>query len=131
MKSGFSLLELIFAIVIIALISSFAIPKFLDTKDSATVSTLKRDVATTITSIQTYYLSNGSKIDKISDAITLNSKNWVIEDLKVTDKDSCLTIEVKDEAGVKIIDLVVDEQKDGICVKIRDAGITSAKYNLM
>lgn len=131
MKSAFSLLELIFAIVIIALISSFAIPKFLDTKDSASVSTIKRDVSTAITSIQSYYLSNGSKIDKISDAITLNSSNWTIENLKATDKNSCLTIEVKDEAGKKIIDLVVDEEKDGICSKIRDSGITSAKYDLM
>ncbi|MEZ4693279.1 MAG: type II secretion system protein [Aliarcobacter sp.] len=33
MKNGFFLLELIFAIVILGIIASFAVPKYLDTKD--------------------------------------------------------------------------------------------------
>jgi len=45
MKNAFSLLELIFAIVVIGIISSFAIPKYLDTKNSAVVSTIKRDIS--------------------------------------------------------------------------------------
>jgi general secretion pathway protein G len=72
MKSAFSLLELIFAIVILGIVASFAIPKFLDTKDTALVSTLKRDVNTAINSIQSYYLLN-QKIDNISDAMTINN----------------------------------------------------------
>ena len=71
LKKGFSLLELIFSIVIIGIIASFAIPKYLDTRDSAVVSTIKRDISSATTSIQSYHLING-KVDKISDAITLN-----------------------------------------------------------
>ena len=44
MKFAFSLLELIFVIVVLGIIASFAIPKFIDTKDSALVSTIKRDI---------------------------------------------------------------------------------------
>ena len=68
MKSAFSLLELIFAIVILGIVASFAIPKYIDTKDSALVSTIKRDINTAVSSIQSYYLLN-QKIDKISDAM--------------------------------------------------------------
>ena len=46
MKSAFSLLELIFAIVILGIIASFAVPKLMDTKDSALISTIKRDINT-------------------------------------------------------------------------------------
>ena len=58
MKSAFSLLELIFAIVILGIVASFAIPKYIDTKDSALVSTIKRDLNTAVSSLQSYYLLN-------------------------------------------------------------------------
>lgn len=129
MKKGFSLLELIFAIVVIGIIASFAIPKYLDTRDSAVVSTIKRDVSATITSLQSYHLVNGA-IDKISDAITLNSTNWTIEDKKVTDIKNCLSLEIKSAEGVSTLELDVDDEKDGICSKIRESGLTSKTYNL-
>ncbi len=81
MKNAFSLLELIFSIVILSIIASFAVPKYLNTKDYALASTIKRDVISLTTSLQSYYLLN-RKIDKISDAITLNSTNWEISDKK-------------------------------------------------
>ena len=48
MKPAFSLLEIIFVIVIFGIVASFAVPKFMDTKDSAQVTTIKRDVNTAI-----------------------------------------------------------------------------------
>ena len=75
MKKGFSLLELIFAIVVIGIIASFAIPKYLDTRDEAVASTIQRDLATATTSIQTYYLTNRS-ISDITEAVQLNTNNW-------------------------------------------------------
>ncbi len=130
MKNGFSLLELIFAIVILGIIASFAVPKYLETKDSALVSTIKRDVDTAINSIQSYYLLN-QKIDKLSDSMNLNSVNWTIEDLKMSDKNSCLSLEVKTTDGIKTIELAVDTTKDTtICKKIRDAGLVTKSYEL-
>ena len=131
MKSAFSLLELIFVIVILGIIASFAIPKFVDTKDSALASTIKRDLNTTISSVQSYYLFN-QRIDKISDAISLNSTNWTIEDLKLTDKNSCLTLEIKTpQSGSKYIDVIVDTAKTTkICKKIQDAGLVTVTFEL-
>jgi type II secretory pathway pseudopilin PulG len=45
MKKGFSLLEIIFIITIIAIISVFAIPKLFDNIDRANIVKLKADVA--------------------------------------------------------------------------------------
>jgi general secretion pathway protein G len=128
MKKGFSLLELIFAIVVIGIIASFAIPKYLDTRDSALVSTLKRDISTATTSIQSYHLQNGS-ISKISDAVTLNTTNWTIEDLKITYKDNttdCAIIEVKESK----LNLTVSADAGDICKKLDEAGIKTTSYDL-
>ena len=130
MKSAFSLLELVFAIVVLGIVASFAVLKYLDTKDTALVSTLKRDVGTAVTSIQSYYLLN-QKIDKISDALTLNDTNWTVTDTKLTDKNSCLSLEVKTTSGIKSLELVVDSAKTTtICKKIADAGIVTTSYAL-
>lgn len=127
MKSAFSLLELIFAIVVLGIVASFAIPKYIDT---ALVSTIKRDINTAISSIQGYYLLN-QKIDKISDALSLNDTNWIITDTKLTDKNSCLSLEVKTTGSTKSLELIVDTTKTTtICKKIIDAKIVSASYEL-
>lgn len=131
MKSAFSLLELIFAIVILGIIASFAVPKLMDTKDSALISTIKRDINTSINSIQSYYLLN-QKIEKISDIMNINDTNWIISDLKMQDKNSCLSLEVKtSDLGNKTIELTVDDTKEiTICKKLRDAGLISKTYEL-
>ena len=133
MKKGFSLLELIFAIVVIGIIASFAIPKYSDTRDSALVSTIKRDISTATTSIQSYHLQNGS-ISKISDAVTLNTTNWTISDSKITYQDNekdCVTLEVKeDDNSKKILALTVDSTAGTICKKLDEEGIKSTNYEL-
>ena len=131
MKSAFSLLELIFAIVILGIVASFAIPKYIDTKDSALVSTIKRDLNTAVSSLQSYYLLN-QKIEKISDVLTINETNWTLTDTKLSDKNLCLFLEIKtSDSDNKSIEVVVDTQKDTtICKKIREAKIVTASYEL-
>lgn len=131
MKSAFSLLEIIFVIVIFGIVASFAVPKLLDTKDSAQATTIKRDINTAINSIQSYYLLN-KKIDKISDTMTISSDNWIIEDLKISDNSSCVSLEVKtSSSGSKTIELVVDSEKEtNVCKKIVNSGISSKTYEL-
>ena len=131
MKSAFSLLELVFAIVILGIVASFAIPKYIDTKDSALVSTIKRDVNTAVNSIQSYYLLN-QKIDKISDAINVNETNWTLSDTKITDKNECLSLEVKtSDEGNKSLELALDDTKTAnICVKLIASGLENTTYEL-
>ena len=131
MKNAFSLLELIFAIVILGIVASFAVPKYLDTKDSALVSTIKRDVSTAVSSIQSYFLLK-QKIEKIDDAINLNETNWTKTDTKITDKNSCLSLEIKtSDTDVKSLDLTIDDtQTSDICVKVKASGLETTTYPL-
>lgn len=130
MKNAFSLLELIFVILIISIIASLAVPKFLDTRATAQTSTIKRDISTAISSIQSYYLING-KIDNISEAISLNNSVWEIETKKAVFKDSeneCIVLEIKAES--KQIDLSINENAGTLCQKISNEGISSSTYKL-
>lgn len=130
MKSAFSLLELIFAIVILGIIVAFAVPRFMDTKDSALVSTIKRDINTAINSIQSYYLLN-QKIDKISDSMNISDANWNIEDLKISDKNGCLSLEINKTKTPITLDLKVDTAKtSSICTKIKDSGLVTKSYEV-
>jgi prepilin-type N-terminal cleavage/methylation domain-containing protein len=53
MKKSFTLIELIFVIVIIGLLASFAVPKFLQTKESASAASAKSVVSSVRTAIET------------------------------------------------------------------------------
>ncbi len=129
MRKGFSLLELIFAIVIIGIIASYAIPKYMNTKDHALATTIKNDIVTIISSIQTYYLIN-RKIEKISDTIIVNELNWTIEDKKITfqdKKNDCAVIEV---ANAKII-LTITPGTSNVCKQLGSIGIKSQEIDLI
>ena len=131
MKKSFSLIELIFAIVIIGIIASFAIPKYLNTKSKAEVSTIKRDVSTISTSIQVYYLSN-QNITKITDAVVVNSTYWDISDKKVTYKDGsndCLSLEIKTDDGT-YLQQTITVSAGTTCVELSNSGITTQRFDL-
>lgn len=81
MKNGFSLLEIIFVVVIIGIIATIGLPKLSNLGSDARASTVVQDVSTLKSNLQSYYLIN-QKINKISDVVGLNSKVWKIEDLK-------------------------------------------------
>lgn len=129
MKKGFSLLELIFAIVIIGIIASFAIPKYMDSRNSALASTIKRDIVTATTSIQSYYLVN-RKIEKISDALTLNTINWTITDKKITFADNgtnCIDLEVKDST----VSITITKDAGNVCKALEELGVKDLDIDLI
>lgn len=127
---AFTLLELIFSIVIISIVSSIAIPKFMDIRNDAMASTIKSDINTIITSIQTSYLING-KVDKISDIITLNNSIWNVQDKKVIFKskeNNCIIIEILEEDDN--IQVTINEDASSTCEKLKELGISSRIYTL-
>ncbi|MEZ4693280.1 MAG: hypothetical protein R2837_04640 [Aliarcobacter sp.] len=49
----------------------------------------------------------------------------------MSDKNSCLSLEVKTTNGIKSIELIVDTTKETtICKKIRDSGLVTKSYEL-
>lgn len=125
---AFSLLEIIFVIVMIGLIASIAVPKLFNTKTDALVNTLKQDIATVTSSIQSYYLVH-SKIDEISDAVELNSAIWEIETEQISyyeDEEVCVTVTLEKEA----LEVNINEEVGTICQKLYDKGVRSIRYAL-
>lgn len=130
MKQAFSLLELVFVLVILALIGSYAIPKFMNTKDAAVITTVKRDVTTILNSIQSQYLLDGN-IKNISDTIKINSSNWFFENNSIVYKSNnsnCITIHI-DKASQKL-KLNINETNDTICTKLKQSGIENSSIDL-
>ncbi len=128
MKKGFSLIELIFAIVIIGIIATVGIPKLLSLNTKASVSTISQDANSILSSVQSYYIVN-KKIDKITDAISLNSSVWNIEDKTVKYMENgkeCINITVVNDTVV----LTIDANAGSICKELKAKGINNTTLPL-
>ena len=127
-KRAFSLIELIFIIAVLAIIAAVAVPRLMDSKSNALATSIKQDIATITTSIQSYHMLN-SGVDKISDAVILDTTRWEIEDKKVlykVDAQTCITIAV---SGTKLT-VAVENSSSDICQKIADFGIVNQSLEL-
>ena len=127
-KKAFSLLEMVFAVVIIGVIASVAMPKLFETKNEAMISTIKQDVVTVTSAIQGHYMLN-KKVEKISDVVSLNNSIWDIEEksLIFKEKDStCLEIILSNYE----LEVSINEDVGTICTKLYEKGIVNTVYSL-
>ncbi len=130
MKQAFSLLELVFVLVILAIIGSYAVPKYMNTRDVAVVTTVKRDITTIVNALQTQYLASG-KIDDISKFVTINNKNWNVSKNKmwynVANKE-CISITLNEASAT--IEVKINKDIDKICKKLRESGVKDSSFDL-
>jgi len=127
-KKGFSIIELIFVIAVLGIIAAVAVPRLMDTRSSAIVSTVKQDISTITTSIQSYYMIN-NKIDKISDSVNINTTTWDVSDSIVqfiSDEKVCISIEIVSNQ----LNLIINNDSSTICEKIYESGIRDITYEL-
>jgi len=81
MRKGFSMIELIFVIVIIGILAAIAIPKFASTSMEAEVSSVKNATKTYIQTAGGYITKNGSTT--ATEIVPTPEKGWSVESSSV------------------------------------------------
>ncbi|MDP2077721.1 MAG: prepilin-type N-terminal cleavage/methylation domain-containing protein [Sulfuricurvum sp.] len=113
-RSGFTMIELIFVIVILGILAAVAIPKLTATRDDAKIAKVQSDASTVITDLGNYYTSKGSFTGATAATVTnvmfgtaaaptdktgnIVGTPWTITDGTTT----CLTIAVTAEGNVTV-----------------------------
>ena len=131
-KKAFSLIELIFVISILGIIASVAVPKLMDSRSGAIVTTIKQDITTISTAIESYYMLNNG-ISKIENSVHINKTVWKVSDKKIeylTDDNTnlCLSLAVTNNKLVLNID---ENSQNKICQKLLSSGVVDFSHDLL
>jgi len=92
-KNAFTMIELVFTIVIIGILAAVAVPKLAATRDDARVSTCMNDARGFMQELTAYYTANGdlALISKITNLpVEVISGNGFILDLDMSKKDGSM-----------------------------------------
>jgi len=113
-RNGFTLLELLFVLTIVALLAGIAVPMFGSSIDRARESALKEDLRAFRKAIDDYYADAGKYPDEISALIQKRYLRSIPPD-PITDKrDSWIYVREESERGQGgIIDVRIDSDQSG------------------
>ena len=96
MKKGFTMIELIFVIVILGILASVAIPRLAGTRDDAEISSALANLRTLVSDANVYYVTKGDLKEKGS---TNDAKWGAITSVPVSAADAVVTTEAKLKVG--------------------------------
>ena len=125
-RDGFTLIEIIFVIVILGIVAMIAVPKFMATRDDARMVALAQNIATGASDIASYMVARGEADDdlsKMSNALrslvnrgeaTLDTSNRSIT-IKAGNETDCITIEIVSSNNDENLTLINKTTTDEEC----------------
>ena len=129
MKKGFTMIELIFVIVILGVLASVAIPRLAATRDDAEVAKAATNLTTAVSDITAYYTAKGkftssvqTDFTQITNALTKDGK------LNVKGSTTCVEVILPTNAGgnqgnsdaVKItLNFAASGKDDAVCKQLK------------
>ena len=129
MKKGFTMIELIFVIVILGILASVAIPRLAGTREDAEISTAVANLRTLVSDANVYYVTKGDLKEKGS---TNDAKWGAITSVPVSAADAVVTTEAKlkvggeDCIGVTLVEKAGDTPAHIQFTKVTPTGATAA-----
>lgn len=117
MKKGFTMIELVFVIVILGILASLAVPKLAATRDDAEAAKAAVEIKDAITQLTAYYTVNGSFPQNNTDVTTTEGNKVNKTDNQNTDVVSKTIAEVLGRSGNKWTDCIKITPSNGDATK--------------